>query len=351
VGNFNKPAGLAITPDGSTIIVCNSYQTGTSANSVTTIDTATNTVTGNYACGTNPYFCTVTPDGDWVYVTNLSDNTVTVFSVTPGSGGGGSAGGPVVGTIVAPTSSSPTTTKLTYSRTVGPNTGYAGAPYGIAADFSDNGLVVAGSTSERLVDYFTPSSGPNFSGHLYLTPFPGLSTVAKWCTPVFTSSNFNNGYYGTGGTGYLIVTTQGDSVGAWLFNLYGTISRVALAVSSYTFNVPTGVLWGGSNFVYVCNSGNNTVTRYDVYNLNVNATFSVGSTPYGIGGSDFNGVVVANHGTNTVTLLGGSTITVGNGPFDVVSGFYSGNFYVSNFTDNTVSVIKPYPFGVIATLS
>jgi YVTN family beta-propeller protein len=72
VGSF--PFGIAVTPDGSKVYVANSGD-----NTISIIDTATNTVVGSpIQVGTRPTGVAVTPDGKKVYVTN-NGGTVSVI--------------------------------------------------------------------------------------------------------------------------------------------------------------------------------------------------------------------------------------------------------------------------------
>ncbi|MGA5824234.1 YncE family protein, partial [Kitasatospora sp. NPDC094028] len=72
VGSF--PTGVAITPDGR-----HAYVTNEGDNTVSVIDTVTNTVTATVVVGTGPFDVAVTPDGLHAYVTNNGDNTVSVI--------------------------------------------------------------------------------------------------------------------------------------------------------------------------------------------------------------------------------------------------------------------------------
>jgi YVTN family beta-propeller protein len=71
VGSY--PWGVAVNPSGSTVYVTNSYST------VSVIDTATNTVTATVPVGSDPRGVAVHPSGSTVYVANLGSNTVSVI--------------------------------------------------------------------------------------------------------------------------------------------------------------------------------------------------------------------------------------------------------------------------------
>ena len=70
------PAGVAVSPDGSKVYVANSYL----ANSVSVIDTETNTVSATIPVGVGPEGLAVTADGRKIYVANVYDNSVSVIA-------------------------------------------------------------------------------------------------------------------------------------------------------------------------------------------------------------------------------------------------------------------------------
>jgi YVTN family beta-propeller protein len=72
VGLF--PFGVAITPDGT-----RAYVTNYNSNTVSVIDTATNTVVATILVGTFPFGVAITPDGTRAYVTYDRSNTVSVI--------------------------------------------------------------------------------------------------------------------------------------------------------------------------------------------------------------------------------------------------------------------------------
>jgi YVTN family beta-propeller protein len=68
------PFGVAINPDGT-----RAYVTDQSSNSVSVIDTASNTVFADVGVGRVPFGVAVTPEGSRAYVTNQSSNSVSVI--------------------------------------------------------------------------------------------------------------------------------------------------------------------------------------------------------------------------------------------------------------------------------
>jgi YVTN family beta-propeller protein len=66
---------VAVTPDGRTV-----YVTNETDNTVSVIAAASNTVTATIAVGKSPVGVAVTPGGSTVYVTNRVDNTVSMIA-------------------------------------------------------------------------------------------------------------------------------------------------------------------------------------------------------------------------------------------------------------------------------
>jgi YVTN family beta-propeller protein len=68
------PYGVAVSPDGRKVYVANYL-----SNSVSVINTATNSVTATLPVGTTPAGVAVTPDSSRVYVANFGSNNVSVI--------------------------------------------------------------------------------------------------------------------------------------------------------------------------------------------------------------------------------------------------------------------------------
>ena len=67
----STPIGVAVSPDGNRVYVANN-----GSGTVSVIDTATDTVTATVGVGTLPQAVAVSPDGNRVYVTNNGSGTV-----------------------------------------------------------------------------------------------------------------------------------------------------------------------------------------------------------------------------------------------------------------------------------
>jgi YVTN family beta-propeller protein len=88
----NFSPGVAITPDGAFAYVanngggvCSCGGGGGVPSSISVIDTATNTEVANLFGGLSPFGVAITPDGAFVYVIDLFDNTVKVLSTATNS--------------------------------------------------------------------------------------------------------------------------------------------------------------------------------------------------------------------------------------------------------------------------
>ena len=69
----SDPVGVAVNPDGTKVYVTNS-----DGNNVSVIDTATNTVTATVNVGNGPFGVAVNPDGTKVYVANFAQQQLSL---------------------------------------------------------------------------------------------------------------------------------------------------------------------------------------------------------------------------------------------------------------------------------
>lgn len=74
-----KPFGVSVSPDESTV-----YITNEGDNTVSVINTTTNMVTGTIQVGAAPHGVVASPDGKFIYVANSADNNITVCDVATG---------------------------------------------------------------------------------------------------------------------------------------------------------------------------------------------------------------------------------------------------------------------------
>ena len=133
-----------------------------------------------------------------------------------------------------------------------------------------------------------------------------------------------------------------------------------------TFFVVTALLLGllmnaqcptYTQYAYIANNGNNTVSAVNLSTNLVAATIAVGKKPYGVSVSrDGTRGYVTNSGSNTVSIINTitntviSTINVGLSPQGICVSPDGTSVYVTNYNDNTLSIINSYTNTVITTL-
>ena len=77
----NEPIYPAITPDGTRVYLANAQ-----SNDLSVIDTGTNTVSATLAMGTEPLGVAITADGKKAYVSNFGSNEIKIIDTDPASG-------------------------------------------------------------------------------------------------------------------------------------------------------------------------------------------------------------------------------------------------------------------------
>jgi YVTN family beta-propeller protein len=131
---------VAITPDGQFVYVTNQFDS-----TVSVIETSSNTVTDTVIVGDTPTYVAITPDGQFAYVTNMNDNTISVINT---------ASNTVTDTVIV--GSEPVGIAFT------PNGQFA-----YVANFNDNTISVINTVSNTVTD--TVDIGNNPTG-VAITP-------------------------------------------------------------------------------------------------------------------------------------------------------------------------------------
>jgi YVTN family beta-propeller protein len=285
-------------------------------------------VTDAIALGGSPFGVVANPsDEDYVYVTNSSDNTVSAISVSYNS---------LVKTI-----------------TVG------STPKGIDVT-SDGAYIYVANSTDGTVSAVDISS--NTSDTITVGKEPLGVALAPEQDYVYVTNN--------GDDSLSIIKAETNELFVTLKDNY--YIKYNNSSTDVAFDKPYGVAVSpDSYYIYVVNNGNNTVSILSastVYSAGTDFTFSdytatdsssgpytlyepitVGNDPRGIAVTpDQAYLYVTNYADNTVSVIKLSTmavvktITVGNGPIGV-SINPTGDFaYVVNSTDGTVSVIYTY---------
>lgn len=281
----SNPLEIAASPDGKKMYVANYY-----GSTVSVIETANNTVIATIDVGNSPNGIAVSPDGKKVYVTNLGNLNMSVIDTETNT---------VIDTI---------------DRIVN-------MPRGIA--ISQNG---------------TKIYVPNVS----LTTFFVIDTVTKEITEIPVSGSYGVAVSPEGTK--LYVTSGGE------FPDYkGIVEVVDLTSNTVTAKVTDvginprrlAVSPDGAK-VYVTNEGSNNVSVIDTSTNKVIATVNVGTNPYGIAVTpDGKKVYVANSRSSNVSIFDTAqnevmaTLNVGNGSNGVAFG--KSNFSLSE-TGNAINV-------------
>jgi YVTN family beta-propeller protein len=215
------PGGVAVMPDGAHVYVANSVSA-----TVSVITAASNTVTATVPVGLNPQGIAATPDGSRVYVANSDGNTVSVIAT---------ASNTVTATVPVPAGS---------------------FPFGIA---------------------ITPDGA-----HAYVTSVFGSVSVIATASNTVTAVPVGLLLFGAAVApdGAHVYVSNGSA---------GEVSVIATSSNTVTASVPVGnspfgvaVTPDGAR-VYVANQSDNTVSVIDTATNIVTATVPVGRRPIAFG--------------------------------------------------------------------
>ena len=290
----NGPLGLALSPNGTRLLVSNTVD-GT----VSVIDTSTNKVVATTAVGTFPVGLAFDPSGTRFFVVNATG------AVTPVSFPGNTVGTPI------PVGADP------FLGVVGPaGTPAAGKLY--VANFGDNGT---GKTVSVV------NTATNQVATTITLPTPAVGPQGVAMTP--------------DGTRVWVGSTQGTAV-----------SVIDTATDSVIKTVPLSTAPGmiafspDGHFAYIANFNADTVSVINTATYATTATIPVGSYPTGVADSPDGSVAfVTNQHANTVSVINTATktvintITVGNTPAYIVVSPNGTHLYVANLQGGSVTVI------------
>jgi YVTN family beta-propeller protein len=328
IGVGNSPAGIAITPDNRFAYVANNNNASiVGADTVSVINLETNTVvkTISDASFNEPYTVTINAAGTLAYVTNSNSTTITVITIATNTVSAviGGFDGPS-GMVIVPNSN------IAYVNNYG-------GPGGVGSGNGTTVRVVNLTTNTIVGAPITVGFAP---ASLAVTPNGAYVYVI----------NYVDGNPGTG-TISIIQTSSNTVVGT----IPGFSGPFAIAISA------------DGDHAYVTNFGSNnfspvgtTVTVVDLHTNRVSDTISLGTQPSGIAIAP-NGHFVYATNYNTLYLGAGFTdLTPGQGtvniidvrsnrvlpqvlvtgasPADVAISHDGTRAYVTNYSDNTVSV-------------
>lgn len=277
--SFNKPSGIAITPDGSLVFVGNLTNT-----LVSIIDTTTNTVTETVDLGMNSRGIAISPDGTLAYVASLISNQVSVISIPSLS---------VSSITDISTFSSPSIPIFSPDGTTAYVTNQTGGTHHTG---SVSIIDVASSTVTGIV---TDESIPTFRNPNGIAITPDGSTIyvsnenATTLSVVTTSTNPASVITTVPGVGPLpaVVAITPDGAACYVANQTpGTVSKISTSSNHVIGTIPVGpepigVAISVDQTVYVANSnhgGSGTVSSFPTDSLVVTETYSVGNGPFEI---------------------------------------------------------------------
>ena len=313
------PAAASITP----LIV---YVANNGSDTVSAIDTATNTVVATIPVGSAPLFLAISPDGREVYVTNGGSREISVINTATNTVEGQS-----IGTFTQPwgVTIDPTGQKLFYV-----TSGFASAhaiflkydvgdyrnvqlvPYGLAVT-PDNEWVFlinrgapwpgeTGSVLRIARDLFT------FSGTEIVETMVGNYPARVAITPDSTRA---------------YVTNQGGQTGPGNVSVIDVATGMVVGSPIQVGTNPTGIaITPNGARAYVANAGSNNVSVIDTAtNTTLGSPIPVGIEPFGVAiTTDGTRVYVTNVVSGTVSVIDtasntvvGDPIPVGDGPFGI----------------------------------
>ncbi|MDY9927291.1 PKD domain-containing protein, partial [Methanosarcina sp.] len=275
------------------------YITNYGSNTVSVIDTASNTVTATVNVGYGPLGVAVNSDGTKIYVANRGSTTVSIIDTA--------------------------TNNVTATLSI------ANYPTGIATN---------------------PTKAK-----VYLTTYYGIVYVIDTITNTVTAT-LNVGYEPNG----IVVSPDGSKAYVTSSN-DGTVSVFDTDSSTVTKTMKVGsnpygiAVTPDGTKVYVANSNSNNVSVIDTETDNVTKTVDVGSAPRGVAVSpDGTKVYVANSGNSAVSVIDTATDTVtktvdvGSSPYGIAVTPDGAKVYVANQNSNNVSVIDSATNNVIDTV-
>ncbi|MEU3460563.1 IPT/TIG domain-containing protein [Streptomyces sp. NPDC006733] len=285
----------AIPPGATTAYVANATD-----NTVSAVDTATNTVVATIPVGFGPQGVAAAPDGAHVYVPNVSSNTVSVIDTATES---------VVATT--PVGASPTAVA------VAPDGGHV-----YAVNLSANSVSVIDTATNAVSATIAVGAAPD----------------AVAFTPDGAHAYVTNS--GAGGSVSVIDTAS---------------STVTASIAAGAFPISVAVAPDGAH-AYVASIGDSALVVIDTATNTVSSTLPTPAAPFAVAIAP-NGAhaYVAYASTNSVSVLNTATntftgdIPVGTGPQALAVTPDSAHVYVANLGSNTVSVIDAATAAVATT--
>lgn len=276
------------------------YVANYSNNTVSVIDTGTNTVVKSIVVGSHPYAAVTSGTG--VYVTNASDNTVSIIDAR-------------TNTVIKTVSVGNTPDTITTSGT---------GVYVI--NFTGNSVSIIDTRTNTVVKTLSVGSSPFGGGasgtgvYIMNTNSNNVSIIDIRTNTVVKTLSVGaapGGNIGVSGTGVYVANLNGQSVSI-IDNRTNTVARtVSLGAGPY------GVTINGTGAYMPLSTG--AASIIDIRTSTVVKTVSIGSAPRGIDATG-TGVYIVNSGSASVSVIDSRTntvvrtITVGSNPQGIAIG-------------------------------
>ncbi|MGB9941312.1 PKD domain-containing protein [Methanosarcina sp.] len=309
-GTDSKFATVNVVPKGSPA-PSYAYITNFNSNTVSVINTSSNTVTATVPVGTDPFGAAVSPDGSKVYVANANYDRSGTVSVID---------------------------RATNRVTATVDIGYKYSPCGVAVTPDGKKVYV----TDR--DINGVSAIDTVTNTVTATVPAGVNPLGAAITPDGTKVYVTNRY----SNNVSVIDTGTNTVTATV--------KVGLGPSAVTVDQ-------AGTKLYVANCESNTISVIDTSSNTVTAIVPVGKWPMGVAVSpDGSKVYVANEGSNNVSVIDTTTKTVivtlnvGKSPYGIAVTPDGTKVYVANFGNDddlgkTVSVIDTATDRVTATVN
>lgn len=289
----SRPLDIAVDARISSVYVVNS-----GSNSVSVINTSSNTVGATVGVGHTPVNIALTPDGSKAYVANAGSNSISVIN--------------------------------TFTNTVTATVMVGGNPVDVA-------ISPDGKTA------YVANAGSNSVSVINTTTNTVSATVGVGFIPV-----------------NLAVTPDGTKVyvansGSRSISVINTGTNTVVATVTVGSNPVNVSISPDGSTAYVANAGSNSVSLISTLTNSVVKTLVVGSNPVDLAISpDGTQVYVVNAGSNSVSVINVATqavvSTVPVGSLPVNAGITAGNVYVADSHANAVSIISTSSNTVTATV-
>ncbi|MCZ4124821.1 YVTN family beta-propeller repeat protein [Streptomyces sp. H39-S7] len=257
------PQGVAAAPDGAHVYIPN-----VGSNNVSVIDTATDSVVATTSVGSSPTAVAVAPDGGHVYAVNLSSNSVSVIDTATN------------------------TVSATIAVGAGPDA-VAITPDGAHAYVTNSGAGGSVSVIDTASNTVTTSIAAGaFPISVAITPNGARAYVASLggsaLAVIDTATNTVISTLPTAAVPFAVAIAP-NGAHAYVANANSdTVSVLDTATNTFTGDIPVGTgpqslaVTPDSTHVYVANLGSHTVSVIDAATATVATTTGVGHNPIGV---------------------------------------------------------------------